>query len=396
MKKLRLAVFNTQPPLFLGGVERRILETSIRLQSEVNITMYSGTKAGLRKTTRLNGLTVVPCFSTDSVFPLDNWTFNQTLARNADAIKADVYEAHTASGYGLLKAFRKHGVNMPFVQTVHGVLADEYAQAVLHGGMSFRARLANFFMGELAKREGEAARNATLVATIGKYSRRKILQFYKVDSAKIRIVPNGVDIQRFQPTGNCQKVRQRIRAGDKQIVLFVGRLIPRKGLGYLVEAAKRIVKERRETLFVIVGNGPLRNRLFSDVENASLAGKFVFLGDVSDEELPKIYRCCDVFALPSIQEGQGIVLLEAQASGKPVVAFNVSGVTEALRVGETGLLVKSADSGEFAEALLRLLSDKSLREKMGVAGREFVSRELSWDICARRMFSVYREAIQMV
>lgn len=396
MKKLRLAVFNTQPPLFLGGVERRILETAKRLQSEVNITMYSGTKAGLRKATRLNGLTVVPCFSTDSVFPLDNWTFNQTLARNAGAFKADVYEAHTASGYGLLKAFRKHGVNVPFVQTVHGVLADEYAQAYLRGGMSFRARLANFFMWELAIREGEAARNATLVVTIGKYSRRKILQFYNVDPAKIRIVPNGVDTQRFQPTGDCQKVRQRIRAGDRQIVLFVGRLIPRKGLGYLVEAAKRIVKERRETLFVIVGNGPLRNRLVSDVENAGLAGNFAFLGDVSDEELPKIYRGCDVFALPSIQEGQGIALLEAQASAKPVVAFNLSGVTEALRAGETGLLVKPADSGEFAEALLRLLSDVSLRAKMGVAGREFVSRELSWDISARRMLSVYREAMQMV
>jgi len=395
MKKLRLAVLNTQPPLFLGGVERRILETSKRLQSEVSITMYSGTKAGLRKTTRLNGLTVVPCFSTDSIFPLDNWTFNQTLARNADAIKADVYEAHTASGYGLLKAFRKHVAKVPFVQTVHGVLADEYAQAYLRGGMSLRARLANFFMGELAKREGEAARNATLVVTIGKYSRRKIQQFYNVDPAKIRIVPNGVDTQRFQPTGDCRKVRQRIRARDRQIVLFVGRLIPRKGLGYLVEAAKLIAKERRETLFVIVGNGPIRNRLVSDVENAGLKGNFVFLGDVNDEELPKLYRCCDVFVLPSIQEGQGIALLEAQASAKPVMAFNVSGVTEALRDGETGLLVKPADSGELAEALLRLLSDKSLREKMGASGREFVSRELSWDVTARKMLSVYREAIQI-
>src|SRR3972149_10952049 len=102
MKKLRLAVFNTQPPLYLGGVERRILETAKRLQGEVATTVYSGAKAGLRKTTTLNGVTLVPCFSTDSLFPVDNWTFTQTLARNADAFKADVYEAHTASGYGLL------------------------------------------------------------------------------------------------------------------------------------------------------------------------------------------------------------------------------------------------------------------------------------------------------
>src|SRR3990170_8340904 len=377
MKKLRLAVFNTQPPLFLGGVERRILETSKRLQSEVDITVYSGTKAGLRRTTVLDGLKVVPCYSTDSIFPLDNWTFNQTLARNANIIKADVYEAHTASGYGLLRALRKRRLNVPFVQTVHGVLADEYVQATLQGGMSFRSRLANILMWELAKREGEAAKKATLVVTISKYSRRKILEFYNVDQSKIRIVPNGVDTNRFHPVGDCQAVKRRLRVGNRQLVLFVGRLIPRKGLNYLLEAAKRIVKEQRETLFVIVGNGPLRNRLVSDVENAGLAGNFAFLGDVSDEELPKIYRCADLFVLPSIQEGQGIALLEAQASAKPVVAFNVSGVAEAVRNGETGLLVKAAGSGELAEAILRLLSDKSLREKMGAAGREFVGNELS-------------------
>jgi len=396
MKKLRLAVFNTQPPLFLGGVERRILETSKRLQSEVDITVYSGTKAGLRRTTVLDGLKVVPCYSTDSIFPLDNWTFNQTLARNANIIKADVYEAHTASGYGLLRALRKRCLNVPFVQTVHGVLADEYVQATSQVGMSFRSRLANILMWELAKREGEAAKKATLVVTISKYSERKIQQFYNVDQSKIRIVPNGVDTNRFHPVGDCQAVKRRLRVGNRQLVLFVGRLIPRKGLNYLLEAAKRIVKEQRETLFVIVGNGPLRNRLVSDVENAGLAGNFAFLGDVSDEELPKIYRCADLFVLPSIQEGQGIALLEAQASAKPVVAFNVSGVAEAVRNGETGLLVKAAGSGELAEAILRLLSDKSLREKMGAAGREFVGNELSWDICARRMLLVYREAQQLI
>src|SRR3990170_527830 len=387
MKKLRLAVFNTQPPLFLGGVERRILETSKRLQSEVDITVYSGTKAGLRRTTVLDGLKVVPCYSTDSIFPLDNWTFNQTLARNANIIKADVYEAHTASGYGLLRALRKRCLNVPFVQTVHGVLADEYVQATSQVGMSFRSRLANILMWELAKREGEAAKKATLVVTISKYSERKIQQFYNVDQSKIRIVPNGVDTNRFQPIGDCQAVKRRLRVGNRQLVLFVGRLIPRKGLNYLLEAAKRIVKEQRETLFVIVGNGPLRNRLVSDVENAGLAGNFAFLGDVSDEELPKIYRCADLFVLPSIQEGQGIALLEAQASAKPVVAFNVGGVPEAVLDKETGLLVKPSHA-ELATAILKILSDSPLRKMIGAKGREFVSNNFSWDICAQKMLRV--------
>ena len=396
MKKLRLAVFNTQPPLYLGGVERRILETAKKLQGKVDTTVYSGTKVGLRKTTALNGVTLVPCFSTDVVFPLDNWTFNQTLARNADAIKADVYEAHTASGYGLLSAFKKRGVNVPFVQTIHGVLADEYAQAYLHGGLSFRSKLANLFMWQLAKNEEEAAKNATLIVTISQYSLRKIKQFYNVDTAKIRLVPNGVDPQRFNPAGDSEKIKHRLKVGNRQCVLFVGRLIPRKGLGYLVEAAKLMVKERSETLFIIVGNGPSKNKLVSNIDEAGLASNFAFLGDVSEQDLPAVYRCADVFALPSIQEGQGIALLEAQASAKPVVAFNVSGVAEAVRNGETGLLVKPSSSGELAEAMLKLLSDEGLRSKLGFKGREFVQSEYSWDVCANRMFSVYSEALQLV
>jgi glycosyltransferase involved in cell wall biosynthesis len=179
------------------------------------------------------------------------------------------------------------------------------------------------------------------------------------------------------------------------MVLFVGRLIPRKGVGYLIEAAKQVIKERKDTMFVLVGNGPMRLQLVSNIEAAGLKRNFVFLGDVSEEDLPQIYRCADVFVLPSIQEGQGIVLLEAQASGKPVVAFNVSGIAEAVKNKETGLLFKPGSSDELAQGILKILSDNSLQEKMGKKGREFVLRELSWDISARKLLSVYREAIEL-
>jgi glycosyltransferase involved in cell wall biosynthesis len=395
MKKLQLAVFNTQPPLYLGGVERRIIEMSKRLQSQVHTTVYSGTKAGLRKPTTLNGLDVVPCFSTDAAFPLDNWTFNQTLTRNASEFKADVYEAHTASGYGLVGAFRKRGLKTAFVQTIHGVLADEYAQAYLRGGLSVRAKIANLFMWQLAKKEEESAKNATLIVTITKYSEAKIKQFYEVDPEKIRIVPNGVDTQRFTPNGDCETIRGRLVAGNRQIVLFVGSLIPRKGVTYLVEAARRIVKENRETLFLIVGGGPMKNKLEADVAAAGLTRNFTFIRGVSEEDLPAVYRCADVFALPSIQEGQGIVLLEAQSCGKPVVAFNVTGVREAVKNDETGILVNPS-SDNLAAAILRLLSDAPLREKLGGNGRKFVQKEFSWDVSAGKMLNVYREALETV
>jgi glycosyltransferase involved in cell wall biosynthesis len=166
-------------------------------------------------------------------------------------------------------------------------------------------------------------------------------------------------------------------------------------LPFLVEAAKRVVKEFEETIFVIVGRGPLENHLRAYLEKINLSKNFVFLGDVKESTLPALYNCADVFALPSIQEGQGIALLEAQATAKPVVAFNVGGVHEAVLDKETGLLVKP-NSQELADALLKLLADWALREKMGKKGREFVANNFSWDICSQRMLRVYREAISAV
>jgi glycosyltransferase involved in cell wall biosynthesis len=176
-------------------------------------------------------------------------------------------------------------------------------------------------------------------------------------------------------------------------VLFVGSLIPRKGLPFLVEAAKKIVKERRETKFLIVGEGPMKNQLVNSLKTTNIADNFMFLGNLKDDKLSAIYNCADILALPSIQEGQGIVLLEAQACSKPIVAFDIGGVNEAVRNGEAGLLVKLGSTGEFADALLKLISDKSLQEKMGANGRRFVLENFTWDICTQKMLNVYYEAL---
>jgi glycogen synthase len=392
--KFRLAVFNTQPPhLYFGGVERRIIETTKRLQGEANITVYSGTKAGFKEPTTLNGVKVVPCYSTDKLFPLDNWFFNRSLTKKAAVINADAYEAHAVSGFGFAKALQKHGIKKPFIHTIHGVLADEYEQARKNGYDSLRGRAANYFMRNLAKQEAQTAQDASLIVTISQYSLAKIKQFYRVDTRKVRIVPNGVDPEKFKPRLNLEALRKQFGLGSEPCVLFVGSLIARKGLPFLVEAAKKALKEHAETKFLIVGEGPLKSQMLGTLEAANLGGNFKFLGNVKEDALPALYNCADVFVLPSIQEGQGIVLLEAQASGKPVVAFDVGGVNEAVRNGETGLLVKRGSTDELADALLKLISDGVLREKMGAAGRKFVVENFTWDICAQKMLAVYREVL---
>jgi len=390
-RKLKVAVFNTQPPhLYFGGVERRILETAKRLEDKAEVTVYSGTKRGFSKKTDIDGATVVPCSSTDRVYPLDNWTYNRTVARMAHKIEADVYEAHTDSGHGLLKALKKHDIRKPFIHTVHGVLEDEYLRSFSSVSLSLRLKLSNRFMKCLAKIEKETALEADLIVTVSRYSAQRLVQLYGVDETKIRVVPNGVDPQRFKPMNDLGKLREEVGGDSRHIILYVGTLIPRKGLHFLVEAATQVTTQYKESRFVVAGDGPLKSHLEAYAEKVGVADGFNFLGEVKDFMLPTLYNCADIVVSPSIQEGQGISLLEAQASGKPVVAFNVTAIREVVKNGKTGLLTETG-SGELAEAIMKLLADESLRKRMGRAGREFVSKTFTWDVCAERMWRVYCE-----
>jgi glycosyltransferase involved in cell wall biosynthesis len=396
MDRFRLAVFNTQPPhLYFGGVERRIIETGKRLQNKIDVTVYAGTKAGFKTPTEIDGVRLVPCPSTDRIYPLDNYTFNRSLTKHAQKIvaDADLIEAHVVSGYGFPIALRKLGAKKPIIHTIHGVLADEYEQGKLYGDQAPRGRMANYFMGKLGRLDKETAHHAALIVTISQYSLHKIQSHYGINAGKVRIVPNGVDIEKFKPVADVAPLKRKLGLGGEPCVLFVGSLIPRKGLPYLIQAAQTVIKTQPNTKFLLVGDGPLKPQLQASLQATNLQRNFQFVGNLSEADLAAIYNCADLFVLPSVQEGQGIVLLEAQASGVPVVAFGVGGVTEAVRDGETGLLAAGGDTAGLADALLRLLSDEALRKRMGAAGRRFVMENYTWDLCAERMLAVYREAL---
>lgn len=394
MDKFRLAVFNTQPPhLYFGGVERRIIEVTKQLQNDADITVYSGTKAGFKQPAEVNGMRIVPCYSSDRLYPMDNWFFNRSLNKTVGIFDNDLYEAHNVSGYGFPNQLKKRQLKKPLIHVVHGPLRDEYEQALKNRHQTARNRLANYFMHYQAGLEEKMAQKANLIVAVSKYSMERILESYYVDKSKIRVVPNGVDPEKFKPADREGSKRQ-FGLGNEPCVLFVGSLIPRKGLQFLIKAAEKIAKKQPQTKFLIVGDGPLKNQLKASITAQNLLGNFKFFGNLKDKQLSEVYNCADVFALPSIQEGQGIVLLEAEASTVPVVAFDVGGVSEAMRNGETGYLVKLGDTEEFADAIIRLLSDRGLHDKMGLDGRKFVMENYTWDICAQRMLKVYHEALE--
>lgn len=199
------------------------------------------------------------------------------------------------------------------------------------------------------------------------------------------IIPNGVDIEHFSP--NVPPIEE---FGDGKLnILFVGRLEKRKGLNYLIEAFNQVKQEIPNSRLIIVGPGTrLRHKYEKQVVRSGLKD-VIFIGFVPYSELPRYYKTADVFCAPAIgRESFGIILLEAMAAGKPIVASDIEGYASVLTHNVDGLLVPPGDKEVLARALISLLTDESLRREMGAKGR-VKALEYSWEHVAQSVLNYY-------
>lgn len=211
----------------------------------------------------------------------------------------------------------------------------------------------------------------------------------KYFAGRYRIIPNGVDSQRFSP-----EVEPLPQFDDGRLnLLFLGRLERRKGLPHLLQAYALLKRELPQLRLIVVGgDGGMRAACERYIERAGLRD-VVFTGRVPDAEVPRYYRSAHVFCAPNTgAESLGIILLEAMASGVPIVASRIEGFAEVLTDGEEGLLVPPGDEHALAAALYRLLTDPSLRERMGQRGLS-TARRYDWGSVSRRVLAYYQEVL---
>lgn len=206
------------------------------------------------------------------------------------------------------------------------------------------------------------------------------------------IIPNGIDLNHF--SGDVSPIDEF--CDGKLNILFVGRLEKRKGLDYLLKAYKRVKKEFPESRLIVVGPGVrFRYKYERQVERSGLTD-VVFVGKVGHDDLPRYYKTADIFCAPATgHESFGIVLLEAMAIGKPVVATNIDGYSGVLSHGQEGLMVPPKNDRELAKALIKLMSDDSLRRQMGERGLVTVQK-YDWEKVARRVLDYYEKILRQL
>lgn len=223
------------------------------------------------------------------------------------------------------------------------------------------------------------AAQASLTISLGGHLTALATRCLGVDPARIRIVPNAVDLDRLTEAGAVER--------DPRLVLFVGRLFENKGLDVLVDAARLLPEDVR---VVVVGDGPLRGRLEHGREP-----RIQLAGPVDETELNELYRRAAVLAVPSRADGMPTVILEAFAHRTPVVATDVGAVSE-LVSDATGVLLPRAEPAALAAALNRILElPEGSRRALGEAAATLVHERFTWPAVARRTIDVLEEARTM-
>jgi len=314
------------------------------------------------------------------------WTFifnhfmEKKVAELSRSVKFDIIHIHdwlTAEA----GVSSKHFLNKSLVSTVHSTEVGR--SQGLHNPDSFLIDGIEWWMTYEAKR----------VIVCSNSVKWELESHFNLPHDKVTVIPNGVEISNFNLNINREEVKRRYGIKpNERIVLFIGRLVPQKGVDTLIKAVPLIIQRHRDAKILIAGDGWSRTYLEELAKSMGLGDHVRFLGFISDWELADLMVAADVLVVPSVYEPFGIVALEGMAAGTPVVATNIGGLSEIIEHDKTGVLVYPRNPESIAWGVNRVLSDRKYADWLVRNARKKVLEAYSWEEIAKRTVEVYESA----
>ncbi|MFH0940629.1 MAG: glycosyltransferase family 4 protein [Candidatus Omnitrophota bacterium] len=280
----------------------------------------------------------------------------------ADGI--DVFHANTRVTQ-VLASLLSLATKKPYISTCHGY---------------FRPRIARRLFPCWGKK----------VIAISDQVRQHLIDDFRLDPSRVELIYNGIDLKKFRDHSKDDVREQKIKLGldpDKKVIGHIGRLSSVKGQNVLVLAAERMMRARKDIQFLIIGDGDEAAELARLIREKNLQHNVFIRPSMPDTSLA--LSLMDVFCMPSLQEGLGISILEAMASGVPVVASRVGGIPSIIKDGETGLLCAAGDVGSFSASLSKILNDKALAESLIEKAKQNIREKFSLDTMAQKTRRLY-------
>lgn len=244
---------------------------------------------------------------------------------------------------------------------------------------------------------GKILRRAEKIICANNYTAEMARQFFPGIKSKLAVVNPGVknNYQLYPPAGgtNYELLKNKYKLNNKIILLSVGRLVKRKGFNKVIEAMPEVLKQVPDLIYVILGNGEESENYELSITNYELENNVLIINRATDQERDLWYNICDIFIMPSRNingdfEGFGMVYLEANLAGKPVIAGRSGGVGDAVIDGQTGLMVDPENISEITAAVIKLVKDPLLRQQLGKRGRERAIKEFNWEKQVKKIYEL--------
>ncbi len=275
-------------------------------------------------------------------------------------------------------------LGVPYVTTIH---ATEHGR---HQGW-----VANPPQSHIHSVERWMAHRADSVIVCSYYMRGHVADIFDIDERRIAVIPNGVDPNDLQPSGDLLALRREFAAPEEKLVLLVGRLVYEKGFQLALEALPEVIEHVGNVRFLVAGSGTHEQELKAQAERLGLSRHGTFLGWIGDDVLHSLYRIADLCVVPSIYEPFGLVALEAMASGCACIVADTGGLREVVPRGErVGLRFNGGDAEHLGVMIERLLIDGGLRDRLVTEASEHVLR-FDWEDIAQRTRGIYDELARL-
>ena len=392
MDRMKICIFAKGLPVHIkGGMERHIedlVNGLIKRGYEVTIMTTKHPK-GLRREEKEN-LKIYYVGDKPIRYTKNFYYESAKLFEKLDKEeKFDIIHSQSSAGAGIIKY---EVSKLPIIITLHGTSLNEIKSALNSNSLKGYVLASYLFLKILADRSDRLLlRNANKIITVSYQLCNDVKKQYNLPEEKLIVIPNGIDTDKFKPM-NVDDLKEKLNLSGK-VILTVGRIEKQKGYHLLLKILPDILKNH-DVKLVIVGTGSYLPNLKKMAVKLDIRDKFKFTGKVSDNDLPKYYSLADVFAFPTLRmEGLPLVIPEAMACEKPVIASKIGGIPTVIEDKKDGFLIEPNNLKELRDKILMLLEDDKLAKRVGKNSRSKVVKKFSIDKMVDDTIKVYEEVI---
>lgn len=286
-------------------------------------------------------------------------------------LKFDIIHAHNTWRAGRIATRLKETFDVPVVITEH---------------------TSNVLYAAVGKKDKQFVKAWNLSDAIIRVNKKDVhlIEIFAMAGSKIKVIPNGYDAELFFPIQTSLAKEKLKLPINKKVILTIGRLDQTKGYPYMLSAVKEMITDNDDFIYIIIGDGKLKHNLESQIKKLGIDNYVKLIGGKPHNEIPLWMNACDLFVLPSLNEGNPTVMFEALGCGKPFVGTRVGGVPEVITSEDYGLLVDPADPEDLAEKVLAALDREWDREKILAYARRY-----TWENIAKEVVGVYDQVLNL-